>query len=344
MRHFLCGAAFLLAGCAPLFASIDGTVLNGTTGKAQPAADVNLLQPGAQGMQTLAQTTTDASGHFLFNRERPMGPILLQVQYKGVHYDKLLTPNLSASNVQLEIYEPTKSPAVANLVQRMLIFDATTSRIGVEDLAIIDNHSKQTYNNNSLGALQFFLPPAANGQVSVRVQDESGMPLPQPAEKTAKDNVFRVDFPIKPGETQIDINYALPVGSPFTYRGRVVNIKGMPSSALRLIAPPGITLSGNDIKQLGIEPTTQAAIFNLNGSGDFSVNISGTGSLRQQDDSPSDNSDAPKILAGKPPIYAHLSLLLALALAILAVGAVVLYRTSPVNRTQTGRKGPAPHA
>lgn len=344
MKSFLRGAVFLLAACLPLFATIDGTVLNGTTGSAQAAAIVNLLQPGAQGMQMLAQTKTDASGHFLFNRERPVGPILLQVQYKGVHYDKLLTPNLSASNVQLEIYEPTKSPAIANVAQRMLIFNATTGQIGVEELAIIDNHSKQTYNNDSLGAWQFFLPPAANGQVSVRAQDESGMPLPRPAEKTAKDNVFRVDFPIKPGETQIDVNYVLPVGSPFTYRGRVVNIKGMPSSALRLIAPPGITLSGNDIKQLGIEPTTQAAIFNVTGDGDFSVNISGTGSLRQQDDSTSDDNGAPQVVAGKPPIYTHLDLLLALALSILAIGAVVLYRTSPTNRTPTGREGPAPHA
>lgn len=343
MRALLCGAVFLLAGCAPLFGSIDGTVLNGTTGKNQAAAHVSLMQPGSQGMQVLDQTQTDAFGRFLFNRERPMGPILLQVQYKGVHYDKLLTPNLPASNVQLEVYEPTKSPAVVNIAQRMLIFDASSGRIGVEEMAIIENHSKRTYDNDSLGALQFFLPPAANGQVSVSVQDASGMPLPRPAEKTSTENVFRVDFPIKPGETQITVNYVLPVGSPFTYRGRVVDIKGMPASPLRLIAPPGVTLSGSDIHELGIEPTTQASIFNVKGSGDFSVNVSGTGSLRQNDDS-SEDSGAPKILAGNPPIYAHLGWLLALALAILAIGAVVLYRSSPINRTPTVREGTHPHA
>lgn len=272
-----------------------------------------------------------------------MGPILLQVQYKGVHYDKLLTPNLPASKVQLEVYEPTKSPAVASVAQRMLIFDVSSGRVGVEEMAIIENHSKQTYNNDSLGALQFFLPPAANGQVSVRVQDASGMPLPRPAEKTPTENVFRVDFPIKPGETQIDVNYVLPVGSPFTYRGRVVNIKGMQTAPLRLVAPPGITLSSNDIHELGIEPTTQASIFNVNGNGNFLVNISGTGSLRQDDTS--DDSDAPKILAGNPPIYMHLGWLLALALTILAIGAVVLYRSSPANRTPTVSGGNTqPHA
>ncbi|MGH9583147.1 MAG: hypothetical protein ACRD4O_09455, partial [Bryobacteraceae bacterium] len=250
--------------------------------------------------------------------------------YNGVHYDKLLTPNVPASNIQLEIYEPTKSPNVASVAQRMLIFDANASKIGVEEMAIIENKSKTTYNNASLGALRFFLPPAANGQVSVSAQDSSGMPLPRPAEKTSTDHVFRVDFPIKPGETQIDVNYVLPVGSPFTYRGRVVGVKGMPASALRLIAPPGVTLAGSDIKELGTEPTTQATIFNVTGTGNFSVNITGAGSLNQNNSS-SDDSDAPKIVNGEPPIYTHRDLLLALALCILAVGVVVLYRTSPVN-------------
>jgi hypothetical protein len=326
MKTLFAGALFLL-GCSPLLASIDGTVLNGTTGKAQVAAHVNLMQPGSQGMQVLAKTETDASGHFLFDQPRPMGPILLQVQYKGVHYDKLLTPNAPGSNVQLEIYEPTKSPRVAQLAERMLVFDANTSRIGVQETAIIVNHSKQTYNNSDLGALRFFLPPAANGQVHVSVQDGSGMPLPRPAEKTATDHVFRVGFPIKPGQTEIDVTYTLPVGSPFTYRGRVVGVKGMQAGPLRLIAPPGITLAGSDIQELGIEPTTQAAIYSVKGNGNFSVEITGTGSLRQ--DANADSSDEPQLVPGKPPIYAHRSLLLGLALAILALGAVVLYRTSP---------------
>ncbi|MGH9585071.1 MAG: carboxypeptidase-like regulatory domain-containing protein, partial [Bryobacteraceae bacterium] len=82
MRSLLFGAAIALAGCAPLFAAIEGTVLNGTTGKTEAAAEVNLLQPGSQGMRMLAKTKTDASGHFLFNNTRPAGPILLQARYK----------------------------------------------------------------------------------------------------------------------------------------------------------------------------------------------------------------------------------------------------------------------
>jgi hypothetical protein len=333
MKNFLLAATILVAGSASLFASIDGTVVNRTTGKPAGGVDVNMLQPGAQGMQMVAKTQTDTSGHFVFQRDRPAGPVLLQVSYKDVHYDKLMTPNMPVSNVALDIYETTKSASVARVAQRMLVFDANPSRIGVDETVIVQNNSNTTYKNDALGALRFYLPPAANGQVRVSAQPPNGMPLPQAAEKTAEDNVFRVDFPIKPGESQFEVNYVLPVGSPFTYRGRVVGVKGMAAGPLRLIAPPGVILAGNDIQKLGIEPTTQATIFNVAGNGNFSVDIAGTGSLHQ-DNSSSDNSDEPQITEGKPPIYTHRNLLIALALAILAVGVVVLYRTSPVRAPQ----------
>lgn len=332
MSNFLTLTAIMVVAAAPLFASIDGTVLDRTTGKPAAGVDVNMLQPGAQGMQMLAKTQTDLSGHFVFQRDRPAGPMLLQVIYKDVHYNKLLTPNIPSSNVNLEIYEPTKSPAVARVEQRMLVFDANSSRIGVEETVIIQNGSNRTYSNDAMGAWRFYLPPAANGQVRVSAQDGNGMPLPQAAEKTSESDVFQVNFPVKPGETQIDVNYTLPVGSPFRYRGRVVGVKGMPAGPLRLVAPPGLTLAGSDVQKIGIEPTTQATIFNVIRSGNFSVDIAGSGSLHPDNSSESDDSDAPQITEGKPPIYAHRNLLIALALAILALGVVVLYRTSPVRR------------
>jgi hypothetical protein len=333
MKNLLFAAAIMVAGSALVFASVDGTVLNRTTGRPVAGVEVNMLQPGAQGMQMLDKTQTDASGRFVFQRDRPAGPMLLQVSYKDVHYDKLLTPNIPASNVGLEIYEPTKSPGAARVVQRMLVFEANSSRIGVDETVIIQNDSNTTYKNDELGALRFYLPPAANGQMRVSAQPPNGMPLPQAPEKTAESDVFQVNFPIKPGESQIEVNYVLPVGSPFKYRGRVVGVKGMPAGPLRLIAPPGVTLAGSDIQKLGVEPSTQATIFNVVGNGNFSVDIAGTGSLHQEDSS-SEDSDAPQITEGKPPIYAHRNLLIALALAILAIGVVMLYRTSPVRAPQ----------
>ena len=326
MKALLVG--ILLSGS--LFASIDGTVINRTNGKPQSGVTVTLVKPGQQGMQTIGATVTDASGHFLFQNDRPGGgPQLLQAAYKGVNYNKLMTPNIPTSNVELEIFEATESPAVARIAQQMMLIEATTGQISVNETSILQNDSNTTYNNETLGGLRFYVPPAANGQVRVNVQGPQGMPLPRAAEKTKEEGIFKVNYPIKPGETQFEVAYTLPAGSPFTFRGRVVNVKGMPAGPLRLIAPSGITFTGKDIQNIGTEPKTQAGIYNMLASDAFSFDIAGTGSLHPGGDAGNvDTSDSPQVIEGQPRIYEHLPWLIAIALSILAGGLVLLFRTT----------------
>jgi 5-hydroxyisourate hydrolase-like protein (transthyretin family) len=327
-------SALFAVGCASLFAAIDGTVVNRTTGKPQAGVDVLLVKPGQGGMRTIGQMTTDASGHFSFERDEPGGgPQLLQAKFEGVDYNKLMTPNIPTSNVELDIYQATKSPAVARVAERMLLIEPSVSQTGVSETVIIQNNSNTTYDNESLGSLLFYLPPAAKGQVRVNAQGPQGMPLPRPAEKTKEADIFKVNFPIKPGQTEIDVNYILPTGSPLTFNGRVVNVKGMPAGPLRLIAPSGVMLAGKDIQSVGTEPKTQAGIYTVIAPVAFSVDVTGTGSLHNDNDQTAqgDDSDSPQVTEGQPRIYAHLLWLIALAFCILGVGLVVLYRSSPVR-------------
>ncbi len=330
---FLFIASLLGFAASSAFGSIDGTVINRTTGKPQSGVNILLVKPGQQGMQTIGTTVSDASGRFLFEKDQPGGgPQLLQASYKGVNYNKLMTPNIPTSNVELDVYEATKSPAVAHIAQQMLVLEPTANQLSVSETVLVQNESNTTYNNVDLGGFRFFLPPSANGQVRVNAQGPQGMPLPRAAEKTEKNNVFKVDFAIKPGETQFELSYVLPVGSPFTYRGRVVNIPGMPAGPLRLVAPPGVTLAGNDIERIGTEPKTQATIYNVTASENFSFAITGTGSLHGGDDTTSgESSDAPQVTQAKPQIYTHLPYLIVLAFSILGVGLIILFRSSPVR-------------
>ncbi|MBV9759836.1 MAG: hypothetical protein JO340_04660 [Acidobacteriaceae bacterium] len=333
MKKFVPSAVFGLLGALNLWGAIDGVVTNRTTGK--PAAGVNiaLLKPGAQGMQTLGATVSDSTGHFVFENDQPGGgPQLLQASYKGVTYNKLLTPNISTSNVDLDIYEVTKSPAGAKIIEQMLVLEPSSSQLTAEETVVIRNDTTTTYNNEALGALLFYLPPAANGQVKVSAQGPQGMPLPRAAEKTDKDDVFKVNFPIKPGETQIQVAYVLPVGSPLTFRGRMVSIQGMPTSPLRLVVPPGVILAGSDVERIATEPRTQATIYGIKTAAGFSVEVAGRGSLRGDDQaSAADGNESPSITQGQPRIYRHLPWLLALALSILAAGFAILFRSSPVR-------------
>lgn len=323
----------LLVFCLPLAAAIDGTIMNGTTGKPEPNVPVTLVKPGQGGMQTLGSTTSDATGKFAFANDKPGGgPQLLQANYKGVNYNKLLTPNIPTRGVQLDVFESTASPAVARITQRMLVLEPTASQLAASETVIVQNDSKTTYNNEKLGALRFDVPAAANGQVRVSAQGPGGMPLPRAAQKTSEADIYQVNFPIKPGESQFEINYVLVAGSPLTFHGRLANVKGMEAaSPLRLIAPPGVTLAGKDLQLVGTEPKTQATIYNVVASDLFTAEITGIGSLHPDEAATPSEDEGAQITEGKPPIYAHIPWLVTLALGVLGVGLVYLFRTSPVR-------------
>ncbi len=147
--HFvLCG----LAASGVASAAIDGTVVNATTGKIAAGVSVTLLKPGQTGMRVLGTTPTDAQGHFVFTNDEPGGgPQLLQAAFEGVTYTKLLTPNVPTSGVELDVFGVTKSPALAHVAQRMLLLEPTSSQIAVNETVIIQNQSKETYNNPARG-------------------------------------------------------------------------------------------------------------------------------------------------------------------------------------------------
>ena len=314
-------------------AAIDGTVINKSSGLAAANVSITLVKPGQGGMKTIGTTASDASGHFSFAHDEPGGgPQLLQAAFEGVNYNKLLTPATPTTGVELDIFDSTKSPGVAQITQQFMVFEPDTSKISVAHTVIFQNSSTTTFNNEQTGSFRFYLPRAANGQVRVQVQGPQGMPLPRAAEKTDQDDVFKITYPIKPGETQFEIGYVIPAGSPFTFRGRMIQMKGMTLGPLRMIAPNGVTMTGNDVSNIGTEPKTQATIYNVN-KPDYTVNIAGVGTLRPPTvDAPSgDSSDSPPVTQAMPQIYDHLPWLAGLALGILAIGLVVLYRTSPVR-------------
>jgi hypothetical protein len=333
MRRSLLPLLVAASLALPAFGAIDGTVTNGTTNQPQPNVAMTLVKPGQGGMQTLGTTTTDAQGRFHFDKDLPVGgPQLIQTVYQGVTYTTLLTPNMSTSAVAAVVFNATKSPANAQITQHMIVVQPAQSQTNIAETIIVRNSSKETFANSELGGARFFLPPAADGQVRVSVQGPGGMPLPRAAEKTSESNVFKVDYPVKPGETQFNLSYVLPMGSPATLRGRVVNIKGQPDGPTRFIAPVGVTLSSKDLRSLGQEPQTQASIYDLL-SPAYTVDVSGIGSMAQAQADDTDDSDIPQVVQRNPPVYHHLPWLLGLALGALLVGVLVLYRSSPIRDT-----------
>jgi hypothetical protein len=311
-------AALLFVPCA--LAAIDGTVLNRTTGKLQPGATVTLYKLGQQnGLESIESVKSDAQGRFHINQEI-QGPRLIQAAYDGVTYNHMLPPGSPTSGVEVQVYNSSKQPGAAKVAQHMLLVEPARGQLVVSEAYMFRNDGTTTYNDLDGGTLRFYLPPAANGAVQVNATAPQGMPIRQAADKTSTPDVYKVAFPIKPGETRIDLNYSLPFTEPGPFEGKIL-YKGGPT---RLVAPNGVTVKGAGIVPLGQEPQTKASIYDVKAS-DFKIEITGAGSLRSGDDS-SDDSGGPTFEQVPPKVFGNMKWILALAFGILALGFTLLYR------------------
>lgn len=309
--------------CALPLLAIDGVVTNGTTGKPQAGVTVTIIKIG-QGMETIGSVTTDAQGKFNFPQEVE-GPRLLQAQYQGANYNRMLPPTMPGKDVQLEVFDSSKQPGDAKVANHMILLETDGKQTNVTETVFYNNTGKITFNDPAHGTAKIYLPPETNGEARVQVTAPNGMPIQRPAEKTSQPNVYSVNYPIKPGETRFDFNYTVP-GTHFA--SRVLHQEG----ALHLVAPKGVTVKGTDVVPAGTEPTTQAQIFNVKGL-QYDLTLEGSGALRGASDAASGGGAAddqqqqqgPPIQEVMPKVYDKLYWILGLALGILALGFMLLF-------------------
>ncbi|MCL5742401.1 MAG: hypothetical protein M1541_00540 [Acidobacteria bacterium] len=339
MRSYLAATVLSLL-VLPAFA-VDGTITNGTTGKPQDGVTVTLFKLGQAGPEALESVKTDAQGKFQMKQDAE-GPRFLQAAFEGVTYSQMLPPGTPATGVAIEVYDASKKPGTAAVAQRMMVFEPSGGQMIVNESYIFRNDGKVSYFDPAAGTLQFYLPEAAKGIVQVNATAPNSVALQETAEKTSKPNIYKIAFPIRPGETRIDLTYLVPFQSGGAFEGKSL-YKGGPT---RLVAPSGVTIQGAGVQAVGQEPTTQATIYDVKGA-DFKVQITGSGSLRQQQqaDTGSDDNSGPSLEQVMPKLFAYVDgsaglipkvlavkWILLPALMILMLGFILLYRAEVPGR------------
>jgi hypothetical protein len=319
-------AVFLLAATAAL-AAVDGTVVNRTTGEPQVGAAISLFKLTQTGPEMLESTKSGAGGHFAFGRTLEPGPHLIQIQHAGVTYNSMLPPGQPTTGLELGVYDVSKKPDTAQVAQHIVFIEPSGQQLTVSESYFFKNDSKLTYEDAATGTVRFFVPSAAKDNLRIMATEPGGLPLEQSASETKPAGTYRLDFPIKPGETRVDVSYRMPMPSPAAFAGKAL----YKDPLTRLVVPEGVTLEGPGLKALGQEPRTKAMIYETRDVS-FRYAIQGTGSLRAAagaaggDSSDADDS-GPSLRVIPPPGFADQQVtILALALAALALGFVLLYR------------------
>jgi hypothetical protein len=341
-----------------LNAAVDGVVTNGTSGKPQAGATVTLFQPSAQGPQFIDSVKTDAEGHFSITKELPSaapGPLMLQAVYGGVQYTQVLPPGSATSGVQIPVFESSKKPGDAKIDQHMILLEpAPGGTLQVSESYVIRNDGKTTWNDPDNGTLRFELPPGAQGKVEVNATTPGGLPIRKAPDPGPKPNTFKLDIPIKPGESRVDLQWAMPFNTPGVFEEHILTKGGL----TRLVAPVGVTFKGGDLKDLGEEPRTKARIFEASGP-DVKFDVEGTGTLSAGADSGSTDAGQggggeapgqPSLTMNLPKLYGLVSgsadiltsiqavkWVLLSVLGMLAAGFVILYRKGNPLQTAGNR-------
>jgi hypothetical protein len=315
----------LFTAAGTLFAAVEGTVVNQTTGRPEPGADVSVFNLTQNGPELLASAKSDASGHFSIDKTLEPGPHLIEVQHAGITYNTMVPPGRPSTGLELSVYDSTKDPAAAPVSQHIFFLEPSGRQIGVTETFFFNNAGKVTYDDPG-GTLRFFVPAAAaKDSLKVNATEPGGMALDQAPSESKQKGLFTVSFPMKPGETRIDVAYTLPASDPAAFAGKSY----YPGAPTRLVVPSGVTLLGDGVTSLGAEPQTGANLYETTAAA-FELKVQGTGSLRAAGGAaPSGDSDdsGATLRTILPPGFEDRRLaILACAFAALALGFVMLYR------------------
>jgi hypothetical protein len=271
-RKFTLAAALLCALASASFAgTVSGTITNGTTGKLASGVQVILIQLMG-GMKPVANTKSDAQGHYQFdNPLLGQGPMLLRAVYRGVLYHEPVTPG--TTNVNIDVFEPTSKANSITVTAHAIIVQPNGPNLNVDEEYNIDNNTKPPLAfYRSGGTFKFALPPGAQlGQVSAGIA--SGLPVIQsPTDVGANEKA--IDYAFRPGSSRVGITYTVPYPSNQTQLSfsSPYNV-----GRLAIFAPPTVQISGGDFAPAGSEQGFNAYLRQtVSANAPVSVAISGT--------------------------------------------------------------------
>lgn len=313
---------FVLLFSLPAMAAVSGIVVNHTTGKVQPGATVALNKLGQNGIELIDQAKSDAEGKFTINQE-VQGPHVIRTAFDGVTYNHMLPPGVPTTDLRIDVYSASKQPGGAKLSKHMILFQPSGGQMVINETYMYANTGLTAWNDPEGGTLHFFLPAEANGKVQVNATAPGGMPIPAPVSAAGRAGIYKVDFPIKPGDTRFDLAYTVPHADGAPYQGQVA----AKADDTYLIAPDGVTLAGAGLSDLGQEPRSKAHIFGLKGTS-YKIELTGAvaAPAAENSEAAGEQDSGPPVEQIMPRLNGKAPLIAGLALGILALGFVLLYR------------------
>lgn len=208
--------------------TLTGTVTNGTTNKPAAGDEVILINL-ANGMDVAGSTKADSAGKFSFKVTVP-GPHLIRAVHQGVTYHQMAPPGVNTADVS--VYDVATKVAELSLTADVLRFQADSGSMQGIRLFVVSNTSSPAKTQMNDHNFEFYLPPGAKIE-QIQAQSPNGQPIPAEATPQSEKNRYAIAFPLRPGETQFQVEFTLP------YAGEIkIDPKPLyPASHLVIVLP-----------------------------------------------------------------------------------------------------------
>jgi hypothetical protein len=265
-------ALLLLVSAAAQAGTVSGIIHNGTNGN-KPAAGVEVLLIQLQGgMSVVANTKTDAAGHYqIDNPGIGQGPMLIRAVYRGVFFHQPLTPG--TSTVDVTVYEPTTNPAAIHVPLRLLVFQPNGDKLMVgEEYSIQNNSNPPAAYFKQDGNFEFTIPQGAElDQVSTF--GPSGMPVRQGTIDKGKGR-YAISYAFQPGQNGVRISYILPYTGD---QAKIHENSTYDAQRALLVIPPTMQVASAGFNAAGTEQGFNVfSKDSLKTGAGFDITVSGT--------------------------------------------------------------------
>jgi hypothetical protein len=334
--------------------TLTGTATNGTSGK--PAAgDEIILINLSNGMEEAAKTRADSSGKFSFKLTDGGGPHLIRAIHQNVTYHQMAPPG--TNSVEVQVYDVARKIADLSMTADVLRFEASDDQLHVKRLFAVSNTSAPAKTQMNDHNFEFYLPEGAKIESS-QAKAPNGQPIAAEATPQAEKNRYAIAFPLRPGETQFQVEFTLPYSGSIKLDPKplypaqhvvVVIPKTMQFTAANPAQFQSMQDPGQSDSMVQVAQQTQAGqslAFTVSGTGTISDSpaqvASGAAQSQGRDNRPGGGLGVP-IDAPDPLQQYRWPILIGFAL-VLAVGAWVVMKRKPAIAGAPGIAVPEPYS
>lgn len=186
--------------------TLSGTVTNGTTNKPAAGDEVILINLSS-GMDVAANTKADSSGKFSFTLKDGPGPHLIRAVHQGVTYHQMAPPG--TNSVEVKVYDVVKNLPGLQVTADVMRFQAENGTLQGVRLFAVNNASTPPKTQMNDHNFEFYLPEGAKID-QAQAKAPNGQPIAAESAPQKEKNRYAVVFPLRPGETQIQVQFTMP--------------------------------------------------------------------------------------------------------------------------------------